>query len=297
MTDALVSAFTRQTGIRVEVKSNDGIVLADQLITEGWASPADVYLTENSPELMALQARGLLARLPQRTLAAIPASDRSPNGQWVGMALRVSSLVYDPKAVSPSTLPKSVLELAQPQWRGKVAFAPTDSDFPPLVSAVIATFGQRAATQWLTGLKANAQVYQDEEAVTAAVDRGDVATGIANQYYWYRLQLQVGSRALRSALYYFPNHDPGSIQNVAGAAVLAHSPHQATANAFVDFLVSPTGQRIVAQSDDFEYPARPGVPPNAALPPLASINPTTLRPAALGTDQAATDLIRQAGLV
>lgn len=38
---------------------------------------------------------------------------------------------------------------------------------------------------------------------------------------------------------------------------------------------------------DFEYPARPGTAPNRALPPLTSIAPATLSPAALGSDRIA----------
>src|ERR1700722_11209940 len=50
LTDAIVSAFEKQTGIHVKVRTDDGIVLADQILQEGSHSPADVYLTENSPE-------------------------------------------------------------------------------------------------------------------------------------------------------------------------------------------------------------------------------------------------------
>ena len=60
LTDAIVKAFEKQTGIHVKVRSDDGIVLADQILQEGSHSPADVYLTENSPELMLLTERNLL---------------------------------------------------------------------------------------------------------------------------------------------------------------------------------------------------------------------------------------------
>jgi len=296
LTDKLVAAFTKQSAITVRVRTNDGIVLADQLLQEGSSSPADVYLTENSPELMTLEQRGLLATLSRGILSQIPAAERSPTGRWVGVALRVSSLVYDPGLVGVSGLPPSVLDLARPEWKRKVAIAPTDSDFPPLVGAVIATYGRAAARQWLDGLKRNAQIYQDEEAVVAAVTRGDVATGITNQYYWYRLQLEVGASAMHSRLYYFAPHDVGSIENIAGAAVLASSTHRRAAGAFVSFLVSPAGQRIIASSDDFEYPARPGIAPNHALAPLSSVLPATLSVVALGNDQIASALIVQAGL-
>jgi iron(III) transport system substrate-binding protein len=296
LTSDLVQAFTRQTHIKVSVRTADGIVLADQILQEGHSSPADVYLTENSPELMNLEDRGLLAKLPNSTRAQVPAREQSPAGDWVGVALRVSSLAYDPSRVSGGQLPSSVLDLAQPSWKGRIAIAPTDSDFPPVVGAVIATYGKSAAAKWLAGLKRNAQVYQDEEAVVAAVNRGDVAAGIINQYYWYRLRLELGQHKIHSSLYYFPNHDPGSIEDVAGAAVLASSKHRAQAEQLVQFLSGAAGQRILAASYDFEYPARPGIAPNPALPPLSRISFAALSPAALGTDQTAVQLIEQAGL-
>jgi iron(III) transport system substrate-binding protein len=296
LTTALVAAFTKQTGIHVSVRTGDGIILADQIMQEGSGSPADVYLTENSPELMDLEGRHLLSTLPSSIVDQIPASDDSPAGDWVGVALRVSSLAYDPTRLSQSQLPASVLELAEPQWKGRVAIAPTDSDFPPVVGAIIAADGRAAAASWLDGLKRNAQTYQDEEAVVAAVNRGDVAAGIVNQYYWYRLRLELGARATRSRLYYFPHHDVGSIENVAGAAVLASSQHKALAERFVQFMVSAGGQQILARSYDYEYPARTGIAPNPALPSLRSISPATLPVTALGTDQEAVRLIQQAGL-
>jgi iron(III) transport system substrate-binding protein len=297
LTSALVASFTRHTGIHVNVRTGDGIVLADQLLQEGGSSPADAYLTENSPELMNLEAHGLLSKLPAAVLDQIPARERSPDGDWVGMALRVSSLAYNPARLSPSQLPTSVLQLADPQWKGRIGIAPTDSDFPPVVAAVIARDGTSAAMRWLAGLKRNAQTYQNEEAVIAAVNRGDVAAGIVNQYYWYRLRLELGTAAIHSRLHYFPNHDAGSIENIAGAAVLAATKHTAAARAFVQFLVSPAGQRILAGGYDYEYPANAQIAPNPALPPLTSISPATLSPSRLGTDQQASRLILQAGLV
>jgi iron(III) transport system substrate-binding protein len=131
----------------------------------------------------------------------------------------------------------------------------------------------------------------------AAVNRGDVAVGLVNQYYWFRLQLEIGASGMHSALYYFPDGNVGSIENISGAAVVAGTSHRTAAEAFVAFLVSPTGQRIIAGSYDFEYPARPGVPANHLLRPLTSISSTSLSVIDLGNDKAAAKLIQQAGLV
>lgn len=294
LADALVSAFEKQTGIEVRVRTNDGIVLADQLLQEGKHSPADVYLTENSPELVTLDEHGLLASTDSSTL------DESPKhggaGNWTGIALRISTLAYDPSLVSASRLPTSLLELAQPRWKGKVAIAPTDSDFVPLVGAVLATYGKAVAVNWLAGLKRNARLFQSEEAVVAAVNRGDDATGIVNNYYWFRLRLEVGAKNTHSRLYYFPDGDVGGLENVSGVAVLAASTHRRNAEKFVNFLTGKTGQEIIAHSDDFEYPIRPEVKPNPALPPLSSLEPALLEPAELGNDQPAARLIQESGL-
>jgi iron(III) transport system substrate-binding protein len=294
LTRALVAAFEKKTGIDVRLRSNDGVVLADQIAQEGRSSPADVYITENSPELMNLQERGLLKPAGKAVAAQVPAAYRSPTGDWLGMALRVSSLVYDPARAPRSTLPRSILALAQPAWRGKVAVAPLDSDFPPIVGAVIASKGEGAAAAWLAGLKRNARVYQDEEAVVAAVERGDAPVGIVNQYYWYRLRLEQGAQRTKSRLWYFTGNDPGSVVNVAGAAVLASSKHPGPALKFLEFLVSAEGQRIIAAGDDFEYPVRPGVAPSAALPPLAQLPHTAYGVVRLGNDREAARLVAAA---
>lgn len=296
LTRNLVSAFQRATGIRVNLRTDDGVVLADQILQEGDSSPADVYFTENSPELVELAEHGLLARLPHSVLTRVPARDRATDGTWVGVALRVSALVYNPSLVSRSQLPSSILELAQPSWKRKVAIAPIDSDFPPVVGAVIATQGEDAAARWLAGLKRNADVYQTEESVVAAVNRGDVAVGIINQYYWFRLQREVGKPAMRSALFYFPSGDPGSVVNVSGVAVLASAHRSPDAQRFVAFLVGRTGQQLIARGDDFEYPVRPGVSANVELPAFGRIAHSSLQASRLGDDREAVKLIFDAHL-
>jgi iron(III) transport system substrate-binding protein len=295
LTQALIKAFEKQTGINVHVRTNDGVVLADQILQEGHSSPADVYITENSPELMNLEEHGLLAPLSKSLLAQVPAVYRSPKGEWLGMALRVSSLAYDPAKVRRANLPASIMDLAKPEWKGKVAVAPLDSDFPPIVGAVIASKGEKAAAAWLAGLKRNARVYQDEEAVVAAVDRGDVPVGIVNQYYWYRLRLEQGAQRTKSRLWYFTGKDPGSVVNVSGAAVLDSSDRRDAAEKFLEFLVSPAGQQVIAKGDDFEYPVRPGITPNTALPPLLQVPHTSFSVVKLGDDRDAAKLIASTG--
>ncbi len=296
--DMLTAAFTKQTGIKVRVHEGEGPELAAQLIQEGKDSPADVFFTENSPELTLLDEQGLLAPVMPGTLRQIPGHDSAPDGSWVGVLARENVLAYDPKLIQPAALPASLLDLAKPEWKGRVAIAPSDADFLPLVAAVIKQEGQPAALAWLQGLKANATIYQDDESVVAAVDRGAVATGIINNYYWARLETAQGAAATSSKIHHFGHGDIGGLINISGAAVLKSSANQAAAQKFLAFLVSPPAQLLLAQTDvDFEYPLAAGVAPNKLLTPFKQLQPPNINVATLGDDKNSGALLQQAGLI
>ena len=145
----LVAAFEAATGISVSIRSNDEDTLADQIATEGTHSPADVFLTENSPPLESLQAKGLLAKVEPATLARTPARFSSPQGEWVGVSARVSVLIYNPSLISAGQLPTKVSQLADPQYRGKLAIAPQETDFQPIVTSYLHAYGKPATLSWL----------------------------------------------------------------------------------------------------------------------------------------------------
>ena len=101
---------------------------------------------------------------------------------------------------------------------------------------------------------------------------------------------------MHSNLYFFPNHNVGSLENISGAALLKSSKHPQEAQEFVKFLLSVTGQEILAHGYDFEYPLRPGIEPNRQITPLTKIAPAELSPTVLGNDQQASQLIQESGL-
>lgn len=294
----LVKDFEKATGISVKVREGEGPELASQVLTEGKATPADVYLASNSPELMALESRQMLADLSPATLAVIPAKFNSPNGGWVGVTARENVLVYNNKLAAGLTMPASLMELASPQWKGKLAIAPSDGDFLPLVSAVRALHGDDAALQWLKGLRENAQIFDDNEGVAAAVNRGSVAVGVINNYYWARLQVELGAKGMHSELYHFGNGDVGALLNVSGVGILKTSRNPESAQKFVEYLVSPRAQQLIASSNiTFEYPLLPGVAPAPVLQPFDKLAPPALDMKKLGGDVQAAPILRKAGLL
>jgi iron(III) transport system substrate-binding protein len=299
-TDALVARFEKVTGIKVNIRSDDEDVFASQITAEGGHSPADVLFTENSPPLEFLQQKGLLAPVPASTLAHTPSRYNSPTGHWVGVSARVSVLVFNTRLLKPSQLPTAVLQLADPQWKGKLGIAPGETDFQPIVTSVARTYGDAAALRWLQGLKANAgsaHSYPDNETLVDRVNRGEVAIGVINQYYWYRERAQVGASAVHSAIVHLAPRDPGYVIDVSGAAVLKSSQHQANAQKFLAFLVSAQGQKIIAGTDSFEYPIASGVTTGQPETPLDKLRANPINIAALGDGATAIALLQKAQLL
>ncbi|MGH3319449.1 MAG: iron ABC transporter substrate-binding protein [Streptosporangiaceae bacterium] len=296
-TKMLVSAFEKDTGIDVKVRSGEGPELANQIIQEGSASPADVIYTENSPALTLLSERGLLAKTDKATLRKIPSKYNSPNGDWVGVAARETVLVYDPRTLTKDELPHSILDLAKPRWKGKVGIAPTEGDFHPVVTAVRVLEGKHKAQTWLNNLADNAKSYNENEGIIKDVNRGNLAAGVINHYYWFRIRDEMGADAMHAKLYYFGHHDPGALLNISGAGVLKSSDHKKAAQRFLAFLAGKQGQGAIADSDDFEYTLNPDVQPNPALKPLDQLDPPKVSVAQLGDGSEALKQMRKAGLL
>jgi len=306
-TDAEVQGFEREhKDIKVLVRNDDESTFDAQIVAEGPRSPADVFYTENSPALEYLEQHGLLAKLDASTLARTPAKYNSSDGYWVGVSARVSVLIYNPRLIKKSELPVHVLQLADAKYKGKLALAPPETDFQPIITAVVKAYGAKAAVKWLDGLKANAgtHVYPDDETIAEEVNRGQVAFGVVNQYYWYRLRAEVGGSNMHSDIAYFAPRDPGYVIDVSGAAVLKSSRHKSSAQKFVAYLVSKAGQDVIADSGDrsgqaisFEYPIASGVTTKAAETPFRDLQPYPITVAQLGTGAEAVSLLRQVELL
>jgi iron(III) transport system substrate-binding protein len=298
-TDSLVEGFEKQTGIKVNVRNDDEDTLADEIVTEGSNSPADVVYTENSPALEYLQGKGLLAPVDSATLARTPSKYNSPQGDWLGVSARVSVLIYNPSLIGASELPRSVTELADPKYGGKLAFAAGETDFQPIVSSYAHTYGEAAALKWLEAIKSNAgsHVYPDNETIADEVNRGAVAFGVVNQYYWYRMRAELGASNVPSKIAYFAPRDPGYVLDVSSAGILKSSRHQADAQKFLAFLVSKQGQEIIVHSISFEYPIASGIGTAAPETPFDQLQPNPITIPELGDGSTAIALLRKSGLL
>lgn len=294
--EEIAPKFEKKTGIEVELRNGSDSELAAQLIQEGEASPADVFLTENTPAMSAVERAGLLAPLDAAATTPIPEQYRPASGLWTGFVARSTVLVYNPSLISEDDLPASILDLATPEWKGKVSFSPTGADFQAIVAAVLDLEGEAATEKWLAGLKDNGTVYDGNNVVLEAVNSGEVATGIEYHYYWDRDQAESGENSDRSKLHFFGNQDPGAFVSISGAGVLKSAEHSKEAQEFVAYLTSTEGQQALADSYALEYPLNPAVSLAPPVKPFGELEPPTVAVSDLDGQQV-VELLANAGFV
>ena len=292
----MLEGFTDETGIALEFRDANDAELANQIVQEGEASPADVFLTENSPSIDVLDLEGLLAPLDQATLDQVGAQYRPASGNWTGFAARSTVLVYNPAQLPQDQLPASILDLADPEWQGRIGIAAGGADFQAIVAGVLALRGEEATRAWLEGLQRNANVYPSNSAVMVAADEGEIDAGVMYHYYFYRDRAENGLKSDDAELHFFRNSDPGAFLSISGAGVLASSDQPEQAQRLVAYLTSPPAQQRLAESTALEYAVGNDVPSAEALPPLAELQAPQVDPGSLD-QQRVTELMQDVGLL
>jgi iron(III) transport system substrate-binding protein len=296
LTKEWIDAFTKETGIEVEYRQGGDTELGNQLVAEGASSPADVFLTENSPAMAAVEKAGLFANLDQATLDQVPGQYRPPTGKWTGVAARSTVFVYNTSKLRPDQLPQSLLDLQKPEWKGRWGAPPTKADFQAIVAALLQLKGADETAKWLAAMKSGATLYSDNIATLKAVNAGEVDGGVIYHYYWFRDQAKTKEMSANTALHYFKNEDPGAFVSLSGGGVLESSKKKDQAQQFIRFITGKSGQEVLENGDSFEYPVASGVPANSALPPLDSLQAPAVDPSTLNSAEV-TDLMTKAGLL
>lgn len=296
LTQEWADAFTEETGVEVVLRNGSDSELGNQLVAEGDASRADVFLTENSPAMSLVENAGLLAELDQSTLAQVPEQSRPTSGLWTGIAARSTVFVYNPDLLDESELPTSLLDLADPSWQGRWGAAPGGADFQAIVSALVALEGSDAGADWLAAMKENAEPYQNNIATMQAVNEGEIPGGVIYHYYWFRDQDGTKEQSGNTELHYFKNQDPGAFVSVSGGGVLASSQNSDEAQQFIAFVTGEIGQQILGTGYSFEYPVASGVAASPALPSLDTLQAPIVDLSSLNSEQV-TELMTDAGLI
>jgi iron(III) transport system substrate-binding protein len=289
----LFTAFTTETGIAVDARYGDSGEMAALLLTEGSSSPADVFFSQDAGALGAMEE--MFAELPAQTLSAVDSQYSATSGKWVGITGRVRVVVYNP-SLAP-TPPNTIDGLLDPQWSGKIGFAPTNASWQSFVTALRVLRGEAAAEKWLTAFAKNKPVpFEKNGAVRDAVNSGEVALGLVNHYYLLEKIAAEGASAVTAKNQFMATGDVGGLVNVAGAGILASAKHSGAAQKFMDFLQSETAAEYF-RTKTWEYVLTKGATQAEGIPAFADLKAPSIDLSDLKSLDVTQELLQKVGLL
>jgi iron(III) transport system substrate-binding protein len=291
----IITQFEFATGVEVSVRYADSAELAATLLEEGDRTKANVFFAQDAGALGALTKEKRFAKIPTATLNRVDPKYRADDATWVGVSGRARVFVYDPRQIS--TPPKSIKDLIDPKYRGKVGYVPTNASFQSFVTALRVSAGEDAAKEWLNAFKNNKPVvYPSNGAVVVAANKGDIAVGLVNHYYLYERIAADGASNVYVRNEYPEKGDLGGLVNVAGVGILKDSAADPASLAFVEFMLGKEAQTYFAEKT-FEYPLVPSVARHPSLPPIQTVEGPAIDLSKLDSLKQTLDLLRSVGML
>jgi iron(III) transport system substrate-binding protein len=269
----LLDAFSKDTGIKVNLVTGDDDPLLERLKREGANSPADVLITADAGRLYRATQNGSLQAIQSAKLnQAVPANLRDPENRWFGLTYRARVIFYNKDKVKPNEL-STYEALADPQWQGRVCVRSSNSIYnQSLLASMIKADGAAQAENWAKGLVNNfarAPAGGDRDQIKA-VAAGQCDVALANTYYY--AQMLYGKDAAQKAAaskvgLFWPNqNNRGTHINISGAGVTTAAKNKENAIKLLEYMVLDDAQRWYSSTNG-EFPVKPGI---TASPELQS---------------------------
>jgi iron(III) transport system substrate-binding protein len=293
----VIEAFKAEhPDVTVLLKAGSNSELANALLEERSNPQADVFITTEFFTVQALAREDVFQPYLPEGADQLPEKWIGPENQWTGLTRRARVIMYNRDLVSQNELPGSIFDLTDPKWKGQVAAAgSTNGSMQAQIAAMRQLLGEQATEDWLQGLIANdVTFFGGHTDVRKAVGAGEFKLGLVNHYYFYLQQAEGSHVGI-----IFPDQGEGQIgliTNATAAAIVEGAPNLGAARAFLDYLVSPEGQRTFADLN-YEYPIVPEVMVRKEVPLLQDFRLAEVDVAKAALEFEETfDLIERVGL-
>jgi iron(III) transport system substrate-binding protein len=263
----IFDAFTKETGIKVNVVSAKSDEILERLIREGKNTQADLLYTTDAGRLGLAKSKGMLASVESDVLTKnIPANLRDVDNEWFGLTVRARVLVYAKDRVNPKDL-STYEDLANPKWKGKILVRPSSNIYnQSLIASFLELKDEAETKKWAEGLVANMarepKGNDRDQATAVAAGEGDIA--IMNTYY---IGLMLNSanpeevEVAKKVGVFFPNQQTtGTHVNISGAGLTKYAKNKDNAIELLEYMSKVDAQKLLADSN-YEYPANESVEP------------------------------------
>ncbi len=257
----IIEAFkVKYPGITVELKSGKNNELAAAILEESANPQADIFISTDMLTHINLSKEGVLRAAPIAGTEGIAPELKAADGTWTSITARARVIMYNTTLVSADEAPKSIFDLTDPKWKGKIAATNTTSGaMQAHVAALKNEIGDEQTQAWLDGLVANeVTFFGGHTDIRKAVGAGEFAIGLVNHYYY---ELQKREAADNQVGVVYPDQGEGQfgvMMNTTAIGQIEGSKNPENAALFAEFLFTPETQSLFAELN-YEYPVIAGV--------------------------------------
>ena len=255
--EIVLAEFERQTGIKVlacyDTEAGKTTGLANRLLGEKDNPQADVFWSSEVFHTIRLARHGVLAPYESETTRDWPAHFRDKGNHWYGFALRARVIAYNTTQVKPEEAPKSLEDLLDPKWKGRIAIAnPAHGTTGGHVASWFAQYGDDGAREILTALRANDVLIcaGNSDVVRRVARGGAVAICLTDTDDVYVAQ-RIGQPI---AMDYCDQGGRGVLVIPNTASLVRGGPNAEAAADLMEFLLSKTPEKMLVESDSHNTP-------------------------------------------
>jgi len=279
----ILKEFTAQTGIRVDLRTDTeadkSVSLFEALVRESRHPRCDVFWNGEILNTIRLGQKGLLVPYASPASRAGPGWPRSGDGSWHPLAGRARVLMVNTEKLPEAERPKSIFELTDAKWKGRVAIAkPAFGTTATHAACMFQALGKNQAERYYRELRPNVTLLPGNKDVAVAVAAGQYAVGLTDTDD-ANVEVQRG----RPVAIVYPDQDGIGTLFFPNTVGLIHGgPNPESGKKLIDFLLSPGVEAQLANGPSAQIPVNPDV---AAQPAVAT--PKTIKPMLVDFDKAA----------
>ena len=251
-----VAAFEKKYGVKVDYIRADAPDVILRITNEAKAGKVLADVFDGIPTSAALKKEGLVMKYVPDSAKRLPKDYVDADGYWAATNLYVLTPGFNTSLVPKGTEPKTLQDLLDPKWKGKIAWgsANSSSSAPGFIGLVLAEMGDEKGMQYL-------QQFAKQNVANLGVAARQVLDQVIAGEYSIALQIYdnhaVISAAQGAPSAFIPMNPAFVVMGVMSAT--KDAPHPNAAKLIIDFLVDEEGQKIFRDTD--YMPVDPNIPP------------------------------------
>ncbi len=234
----LAHAFEKKYGIKVQLWRALSENVLQRAVTEARGNRRSLDVVEtNAPEVEALGREQVTAEFFSPYLADLPAWAKPAHRRWASDRANLWVTGYNTGKLKREDLPAALEGFADPKWKGRIALEATDADW---MYGVVNFMGEQRGLDFFRRLAAlKPEMRKGHILVAQLVAAGELT-----------VCLTVYSGNADSIKRKGGPIDWSAVEPLVGRpqalAVAKNAPHPHAALLFVDFVLSPEGQKLLA---------------------------------------------------